>query len=248
MIVRHFLSCILDLSFFGLQHSIIGSWLERHPGTRKTYPPAQIIHPDTSESDIQHVPFSDAPTLQTRTWSSAETYLNPPDIPSRSSGLNPVSRLIYKTPVSPWVHPLTHPLLRSRHSLLIDMQFRAFVLAFTTLFFFFDLSYARTRVRSTLDTKRSSKRTPTPTTSDALTSRQYHVPRALLDVCVYLDTGALAHLNVLGIPIGTLLDLDVCLCASALPVLLSTNVELKVLAKLLGTTALEAELKLLVSI
>ena len=53
--------------------------------------------------------------------------------------------------------------------------------------------------------------------------RQHHEPRALLDTCAFLDA------NVLG-----LLDLKVCLCLSALPLALESNVELSGLVNLLG--------------
>ncbi|KAH8103380.1 hypothetical protein BXZ70DRAFT_1005804 [Cristinia sonorae] len=71
---------------------------------------------------------------------------------------------------------------------------------------------------------------PTRAVSDVppnpIASRQFHQKRELLDVCAFIDA------NVLG-----LLDLKVCLCLSALPLALESNIQLKGLVNLLGTAA-----------
>lgn len=128
------------------------------------------------------------------------------------------------------------------------MQIRALFFVLVSLFFF-DFVYARKREHSTLDSKRAGRRNPTSTTDpDVLTSRQYHAPRALLDVCVYLDVDVLAGLNLLGIPLDAALGTDICLCLSALPVLLKTNIHLGALVSAFGTDIVTTELNAIVSL
>lgn len=126
------------------------------------------------------------------------------------------------------------------------MQFRAILFSLFALFFV-DFTFARTRLRSTLDTQGSSKRTPTSTTPDVLSSRQHVAPRALLDVCVYLDTRVLLGANILGVSLADILDLDACICLSALPLILETNVHLKNLIGVFGKNAISQSLNTVVS-
>ena len=78
--------------------------------------------------------------------------------------------------------------------------------------------------------------------------RQHHKSRALLDVCAYIDADTLAQTNTIGIPADILVDLDFCLCLSALPLALKTNANLKVLTDLLGNTVVDAFLSAIASI
>ena len=57
------------------------------------------------------------------------------------------------------------------------------------------------------------------TYSSRLTSRQFHYPRALVDVCAHVD---LARIEVLGLNLGNLGD--ICLCLSAFPLHLDMGV------------------------
>jgi len=65
---------------------------------------------------------------------------------------------------------------------------------------------------------------------------QYHAPRALLDVCANINLNVLEnlHLDLLGLPLGALVDLDICLCLSLFPLILTTDVQLEALIPLLG--------------
>ena len=99
----------------------------------------------------------------------------------------------------------------------------------------------------------SATRTTRDTRSPAnpasvFSSRQHHEPRALLDVCAYLGAKADLDIGLLGIPLTEFLDLDLCLCLSALPLALETNLKLKNLTALFGSALVEAVLKLLVRI
>ncbi|THH13232.1 hypothetical protein EW146_g6958 [Bondarzewia mesenterica] len=69
--------------------------------------------------------------------------------------------------------------------------------------------------------------------------RQHYEPRALLDVCAYIDADALAHAGLVGIPANVLANLDLCLCLSALPLVLQTNANVKALVDI-GNTAVDA--------
>ena len=84
--------------------------------------------------------------------------------------------------------------------------------------------------------------------ADVLAPRQHHEPRALLDVCAYIGADADLNIGLLGIPLSSILDLDICLCLSALPLALETNVKLKSLTTLFGSALVEAVLKLLVCV
>ncbi|THH16066.1 hypothetical protein EW146_g4521 [Bondarzewia mesenterica] len=77
--------------------------------------------------------------------------------------------------------------------------------------------------------------------------RQHYEPRALLDVCAYIDADTLAHAGLVGIPANVLANLDLCLCLSALPLFLQTNANVKALVDILGNTAVDALLTALVN-
>ncbi|EKM53240.1 uncharacterized protein PHACADRAFT_259454 [Phanerochaete carnosa HHB-10118-sp] len=92
--------------------------------------------------------------------------------------------------------------------------------------------------------------TPTaeiPAARNALTLRQHHERRALLDVCVYLDADIGLGGSLLGIPLSELVDLNICLCLSALPLDLSANAQLKVLGDKYGSALINAVLSLLIN-
>jgi hypothetical protein len=84
--------------------------------------------------------------------------------------------------------------------------------------------------------------------SQSKSSRHYHQPRALLDVCASIDADLLSGQSILGIPLDGLLDTDICLCLSALPLYLETNVKVSTLIDLLGLTDVSAFFKVLVSV
>ncbi|KAI0041585.1 hypothetical protein FA95DRAFT_1501257 [Auriscalpium vulgare] len=77
--------------------------------------------------------------------------------------------------------------------------------------------------------------------------RQHVEPRALLDVCLFLDADALVNSGLLGIPAQILAGLDICLCLSALPLAIQANVNLRLLAAILGDTELLAILTALIN-
>jgi hypothetical protein len=88
---------------------------------------------------------------------------------------------------------------------------------------------------------------PTPATaaSRLLSSRQHVSPRALVDVCASLDIKALASIGSLA---SSLLGVDICLCLSAFPLKLSTNVGSRALLDLLGgQDVVETKLKALIN-
>lgn len=85
-----------------------------------------------------------------------------------------------------------------------------------------------------------------PDTNAALATRQHHEPRALLDVCAYIDTDSLLGGLLLGIPLHELLGLKLCLCLSALPLDLEANAKLRLLGEKYGSSAVNAALALLV--
>lgn len=86
---------------------------------------------------------------------------------------------------------------------------------------------------------------PTPA-SGIVALRQHHVARGDTDTCVYLDANISGLIGLLGLPLdlGSLLDL--CLCISGIPDLLSVDVTLQALVDLLGLAAVEADITLLV--
>lgn len=78
---------------------------------------------------------------------------------------------------------------------------------------------------------------------------QHHAPRALLDVCAHIDLDVLEnlHLDLFGLPWSALLDLDICLCLSLLPLVLTTDVQLEALVPLIGINNLTSILTAAVS-
>jgi hypothetical protein len=84
--------------------------------------------------------------------------------------------------------------------------------------------------------------------AQAKSSRNDHQPRALLDVCAYIDADLLSQQSILDIPLSALLDVDICLCLSALPLYLETNVKVSTLIDLLGLTDVSALLQAVVSL
>ncbi|CAL1710940.1 unnamed protein product [Somion occarium] len=100
------------------------------------------------------------------------------------------------------------------------------------------------------------RRTPTATTSTvgaaeprSVMLKQHRERRAILDVCAYIDTDALVGAIIPGlvIPIHELAHLKLCLCLSALPVILETDLQLQLLAGLLGKDAINAALVALIN-
>ncbi|OSX62115.1 hypothetical protein POSPLADRAFT_1143561 [Postia placenta MAD-698-R-SB12] len=87
-----------------------------------------------------------------------------------------------------------------------------------------------------------------PPTPGHFALHQRHAPRALLDVCAYIDLDVLEDLGIdLGIPLGAILDLDVCLCLSLFPLVLETDVQLAALIPLLGINKLTEILTLAIN-
>ena len=84
--------------------------------------------------------------------------------------------------------------------------------------------------------------------SQSKSSRRDHQPRALLDVCASVDADLLSGQSILGIPLDGLLDTDICLCLSTLPLYLETNVKVSTLIDLLGLAEVSAFLNALVSV
>ena len=70
----------------------------------------------------------------------------------------------------------------------------------------------------------------------SIARRQYHAPRALLDVCAYLDLDLGIELDLLGIDLNNPLHIQLCLCLSALPLYLdiTTDVSLLTAIDILG--------------
>jgi len=77
-----------------------------------------------------------------------------------------------------------------------------------------------------------------------VSSRQFHYPRALVDVCADVDL-SLGLGDILRLNLGSLLG-DICLCLSAFPLDLDAYADLKLIVDLLGETKVEALLKTLV--
>jgi hypothetical protein len=84
------------------------------------------------------------------------------------------------------------------------------------------------------------------THGSAISKRQHHVPRTLVDVCADLDLAVLAN-NLLGIDVGDVYG-RVCLCLSAFPLDLEAFVGLKAIVDLLGPDEVQALLWALVGI
>ena len=76
-----------------------------------------------------------------------------------------------------------------------------------------------------------------------VSSRQFHYPRALVDVCAHVDLSLLA--NVLGLLQASGLG-QICLCLSAFPLDLTADARLGLLVKSLGQAKAQATLKDLV--
>ncbi|TFY80076.1 hypothetical protein EWM64_g3938 [Hericium alpestre] len=76
---------------------------------------------------------------------------------------------------------------------------------------------------------------------------QHHEPRALLDVCAAIDLNAIVNLLPLGIDLGAIAGLDICLCLSALPLSITADVHLQALVNLLGLADVNALLNLLIN-
>lgn len=102
---------------------------------------------------------------------------------------------------------------------------------------------------------RKAYRAPTPAlahldlaaAADVVAARQHQERRALLDVCAYIGVDLGLGLDLLGIPLGELLDLNICLCLSALPLTLDANAQVKVLGDKYGLDLVNAVLRILVS-
>jgi hypothetical protein len=63
----------------------------------------------------------------------------------------------------------------------------------------------------------------------SIARRQYHAPRALLDVCAYLDLDLGIELDLLGIDLNNPLHIQLCLCLSALPLYLDITTDVSLL-------------------
>ena len=74
-----------------------------------------------------------------------------------------------------------------------------------------------------------------------ISSRQFHYPRTLVDVCADVDLSLLLD-DVLGLKLGSLLG-DICLCLSAFPLDLDLYADLQLLVSLLGETKVETLLQ-----
>ena len=74
-----------------------------------------------------------------------------------------------------------------------------------------------------------------------ISSRQFHYPRALVDVCADVDLSSILG-GVLGLNHRSLLG-DICLCLSAFPLDLTLDANLQPLVNLVGETGLETLLK-----
>lgn len=96
---------------------------------------------------------------------------------------------------------------------------------------------------------RKAYRAPTPSIADSvdvIAARQHHAPRALLDVCAYIGADIGLGIDLLGIDLNDLLDLQICLCLSALPLTLDANAQVKVLGDKYGMDLVNVVLRLLV--
>ncbi|KAF9652707.1 hypothetical protein BDM02DRAFT_3183394 [Thelephora ganbajun] len=85
---------------------------------------------------------------------------------------------------------------------------------------------------------------PSRFAKNPISSRQFHYPRALIDVCANIDLSVTLN-DVLGLNLGSVLG-DICLCLSAFPLNLDLYTDLQLLVNVLGETKLEALLKTLV--
>ncbi|KIP09334.1 hypothetical protein PHLGIDRAFT_116431 [Phlebiopsis gigantea 11061_1 CR5-6] len=98
---------------------------------------------------------------------------------------------------------------------------------------------------------RNAYRSPTPTlagpAAELIAARQHHAPRALLDVCAYIGADVGLGIDLLGIDLKDLLDLQICLCLSALPLTLDANAQVKVLGDKYGMDLVNVVLRLLIN-
>lgn len=117
---------------------------------------------------------------------------------------------------------------------------------FVTLFAVVSLVTPIALARPSRIHNRKSVSADIPVTGSTKTLRQYHIPRALLDTCLYIDADVVAASGLANIPLDLLSDLDVCLCLSALPLALESNTKLNLLTTLLGKDAVSALLTQLV--
>ena len=72
---------------------------------------------------------------------------------------------------------------------------------------------------------------PTHLTKNAISSRQYRYPRALVDVCADVDLSVIVD-DLLGLDLGLLGD--ICLCLSAFPLKVDLDADVSLLSNLLG--------------
>ena len=77
-----------------------------------------------------------------------------------------------------------------------------------------------------------------------VSSRQFHYPRSLVDVCADVDLSLLLDDALAGLKLSLLGD--ICLCLSAFPLDLDLYADLGLLVDVLGETEVEARLKTLV--
>jgi hypothetical protein len=87
--------------------------------------------------------------------------------------------------------------------------------------------------------------------SEIITARQFQYLQSrapLLDVCASLSVHAIAgNSEILGIPLGEILGLDLCLCLSALPLKLGLSAQLDALINKYGGPLINAVVEILVS-
>ena len=105
--------------------------------------------------------------------------------------------------------------------------------------FVFALSFVSLAVAGPLNPTTPSSRLP----KNLISSRQFHYKKALIDICADVDLSVLLD-DVLGLDVSLLGD--ICLCLSAFPLNLDLNVDLQLLANVLGGTELDVLLRTLV--
>ncbi|KDQ53840.1 hypothetical protein JAAARDRAFT_136302 [Jaapia argillacea MUCL 33604] len=59
---------------------------------------------------------------------------------------------------------------------------------------------------------------------------------SLLDICAYIDGDVIGSLSILGINLNALVDLQICLCLSALPLALESNIQIQSLVQTYGAS------------
>ena len=80
----------------------------------------------------------------------------------------------------------------------------------------------------------------------SISLRQHHEPRAIFDICAYLDVDLLGEQSILGLSLGEVGHIDLCLCLSALPVYLATNVKVLAIIDILGLDVVSSLIEALV--